>query len=119
LHQAEQGADAAEQNAEIHQHFAADAAQSGEFDFAQRRNFDVRLTGKHVGCKAEQAECRKCPQGNFSFFHKEVSRAEANKASPRRQPYLAKNSPKIELDWNKTWGFDTFQFEDEDEGEDD
>jgi hypothetical protein len=32
---------------------------------------------------------------------------------------LAKNSPKIELDWNKTWGFDTFQFEDEDEGEDD
>ncbi len=62
LHQAEQGADAAEQDAEIHQHFAADAAQSGEFDVAQGRNFDVRLTGKHIGCKAEQTECRKCPQ---------------------------------------------------------
>ena len=62
LHQAEQGADAAEQDADVHQGGTADAAQPGEFHRVQRWNFDVRLTGERVGGKGEQAKYSKCPQ---------------------------------------------------------
>ena len=62
LHQAEQGADETQADADQHQGGTADAAQPGEFDRIQRWDFDVRLTGERVGGEGKQAKYSKCPQ---------------------------------------------------------
>ena len=98
LHQAKQGADAAKADAD---HISAEPLMP-----PNPANFTVSSGGILMSASPANALVARVNRQNtasahneiFGFFHKKMSRAEANKAPLAANHFLAKNSPKIELD---------------------